>query len=283
MSVGIIDVGGGMRGIYAAGIFDTCLEQKLQFDCCIGVSAGSANVISYLAKQKGRNYTFYHDYSLRKEYMGMGHLIHTGSFINLPYIYGTLSNHDGEYPLDYNTVAANPAKMIVVAENAVTGETKYFTKDDVHQDDYRPLMASSCVPGVDQPFNLDGTLYFDGALADPIPLDKAFKEGCDRIVLILTKPLHTIRTRGKDVFLADLIHKKYPISSERMRNRADSYNRGVEKAKEYVKQGKVLILAPDNTEGVDTLKRNPDNLDALYRKGLADGQSIRTWLESYRK
>lgn len=53
MKTGIVDVGGGLRGIYAAGVFDWCLDQKILFDLCIGVSAGSANVVSYIAGQRG--------------------------------------------------------------------------------------------------------------------------------------------------------------------------------------------------------------------------------------
>ena len=98
MVTGIIDVGGGLRGIYAAGILDYCMMHSIQFDCCIGVSAGSANMAAYLAGQQGRNYRYYQEYSFRKEYMGMGNLLHTGSYINLDYFYGTLSNAGGESP-----------------------------------------------------------------------------------------------------------------------------------------------------------------------------------------
>lgn len=67
MKYGIIDVGGGLRGIYGAGVLDRCLEENVHFDCCIGVSAGSANMTSYVAGQKGRNKPFYDEYSFRKE------------------------------------------------------------------------------------------------------------------------------------------------------------------------------------------------------------------------
>ena len=40
--IGVIDVGGGLRGIYAAGVFDWCLDHDVHFDYCIGISAGSA-------------------------------------------------------------------------------------------------------------------------------------------------------------------------------------------------------------------------------------------------
>lgn len=75
MKTGIVDVGGGLRGIYAAGIFDWCLDQQIKFDLCIGVLAGSANVTSYVAGQRGRNYQFYEEYSFHKKYMGIGRFL----------------------------------------------------------------------------------------------------------------------------------------------------------------------------------------------------------------
>lgn len=101
MKTGIIDVGGGLRGIYAAGVLDFCIKKEISFDYCIGISAGSANLTSYLAQQYQRNYKFYREYSFRKEYMGFRTWLHTGSFIDMDYVYGTLSNSTGEYPLDY--------------------------------------------------------------------------------------------------------------------------------------------------------------------------------------
>lgn len=152
MRTGIVDVGGGLRGIYAAGILDYCMVQDIRFDCCIGVSAGSANMAAYLAGQQGRNYRYYQEYAFRKEYMGTGNLLHTGSYINLEYVYGTLSNADGEAPLDYPAIMDNPARLFVVATQAKTGEACYFTKADMSQDHYQILMASSCVPGVNRPY-----------------------------------------------------------------------------------------------------------------------------------
>lgn len=32
MKTGVVDVGGGMRDVYAAGIFDYCLDENIQFD-----------------------------------------------------------------------------------------------------------------------------------------------------------------------------------------------------------------------------------------------------------
>ena len=186
--IGVIDVGGGLRGIYAAGVFDWCMENDVQFDYGIGISAGSANLASYISGQHGRNYPFYEEYSMRKQYMGAGNMLHGGSFLNLQYIYGTLSNAGGENPLNFAKMNTNPAEWYMIATNATTGKPKYFTRSDLHQDDYRVLMASCCIPVACKPIVIDGVPYYDGALGDTIPLDKAFADGCDKVVLILTKP-----------------------------------------------------------------------------------------------
>lgn len=277
MKTGLVDVGGGMRGIYAAGVLDFCLERHIAFDCCIGVSAGSANVASFLAGQKGRNFRYYTQYSLRKEYMGMGNFVRLHNYVNLQYSYGALSNSDGEDPLDYAAMRENPAQFLIVAEEAVSGKPHYFTKDDIRQDDYRVLMASSTLPGVNRPFEIGGTLYYDGALADPVPIEKAFAEGCERVVLILTKPVNVLRQPGKDPLFARWIRKSYPRSAQNLLKRAERYNASVARAKEYAKQGRLLLIAPENTEGVSTLSRNSADMERLYHRGYRDGEQILAW------
>ena len=52
----MIDVGGGFRAIYGAGVMDRMLEDGIHVDHCYGVSAGSANMVSYISGQHGRNH-----------------------------------------------------------------------------------------------------------------------------------------------------------------------------------------------------------------------------------
>lgn len=280
MKTGVIDVGGGFRGIYAAGVLDGCLEQNITFDLGIGISAGSANLASYAAGQKGRNALFYTVYGLRKQYMSLGNFIRKRSYIDLDYIYGTLSNTGGENPLDYPALRDNPMEFYVVAADALTGQAKYFEKKDLRQDRYDILKASSSIPFVCKPYPVYGTPYYDGALGDPVPIEKAFELGCDRVVLVLTKPENAPRTSGKDNWFAAGIQKKYPLAAERLRQRARRYNEGVMRAREYVKQGKVLIVAPDDTCGVDTLKRDKEALQRLYSKGYRDAEKIKAFIQN---
>lgn len=278
MKTGVVDVGGGLRGIYAVGVLDYCMDHEIHFDLGIGVSAGSANLASYAAGQRGRNYQFYTEYVFRKQYMSARNFILRKSYVDLDYVYGTLCRADGENPLDYPALRDNPMEFYVVATDASTGKAKYFDKRDIRQDDYGIMKASSAIPFVCKPCAVQGVAYFDGALGDPVPVEKAFGLGCDRAVVILTKPEQELRSPKKDERIAALIRKKYPAAAETLCQRAQRYNAGVALAREYAKQGKVLIVAPDDTCGVDTLKRDKASLQRLYEKGYADGKKITDYL-----
>ena len=280
MKYGVIDVGGGLRGIYGAGVLDRCLEEDLRFDLCIGVSAGSANMASYLAGQHGRNKPFYDEYSFRREYMSVHNLIRKHSYLDLGYVYGTLSNAGGENPLDYAALARSPAELCVVAANAQNGEAQYFTKADLHPDDYRVLMASCCIPVIDQPCVIDGVPYFDGGLADPVPLEWAFAHGCDRVALILTKPIGLVSSDARDKHLAHLLQSHYPAAAEGLRRRAWRYNTAVQRARELERQGLVCIIAPDSTEGMSTLTKNRAGLEKMYVKGKQDAEALVRWMQN---
>lgn len=277
---GVIDVGGGMRGIYTAGVFDRCLDDGVDFDVAIGISAGSANICSYMARQRGRNVQFYANYSFRPEYMGLRNLLETGSYIDMDYVYGTLSGDGGEFPVDYDAFSQTGTDWRIVACNAETGETVYFDRTDVARNEFGILGASSSIPGVCKPYEIDGVPYFDGALGDTVPLEKAYEMGCTKVVVLLTKPKDVLRSPKKDEALARLISRRYPAAAERLRKRAERYNFGVALAKELEQDGLALIIAPDDTCGIDTLAKDREAMLKLYGKGYADGGAIKPFLES---
>ena len=279
MKIGVIDVGGGMRAAYGAGVFDWCMDNGIHFDYCVGVSAGSANVVSYLAGQRGRNYVFYTEYDMRDECMSFGNYLRTGNFVDLEYAYGELSNEGGEYPLDFQAALENPAEFKIVATSALTGKARYFDKTDMRQNDYGAIKASSCVPAVNKAYYVDGTKYYDGGIADPIPLEHCFEAGCDRVVVILTRPKDFERDPKKDRLAVAMIRSSYPKASEAMSRRAIRYNTELWLAKQYEKKGRVLIVAPDDISGMKTLTRDPERIAALYHKGYKDAEAVRAFAE----
>ena len=274
----MIDVGGGFRAIFGCGVMDRMLEDGIDVDMCYGVSAGAANMTSFIARQHGRNHTFYTKYAFRKEYASAESFFKNHNFANLDYIYGTLSNHDGEYPVDYEAFAANPTGFTVIACNALDGSAKYFDKSDVHYDDFNIMKASSAVPVACEPYVIDGVPYFDGGIVDPVPVQKAIDDGYDRIVLVLTRPKDVLREQKRDIAPARILRHSYPAAAERLLNRYATYNDEVALAKEYERDGRVLILAPDDLCGLSTLSKSFEGLELMYRKGYAAAGAIANYL-----
>lgn len=276
----MIDVGGGFRAIYGAGVMDRMMEDHVHVDHCYGVSAGSANMVSYISGQHGRSHTFYTQYAFRKEYASFDSYIKNHNYANLDYVYGTLSNHDGENPVDYEAFEKNPTGFTVVACNADDGSTKYFDKSDVSYDNFDIMKASSAVPVACEPYVIDGVPYYDGGIADPIPVQKAIDDGYDRIVVILTRPKDTVRQQKKDVGPATILKRMHPQAAEKLMNRYQTYNDEVALAKEYEQDGRVLILAPESMYGLDTLSKSFEGLERMYRAGYAAAEAIPAFLES---
>ena len=147
--------------------------------------------------------------------MSVHNLIRKHSYLDLGYVYGTLSNAGGENPPGISAaLARSPAELCVVAANAQNGEAQYFTKADLHPDDYRVLMASCCIPVIDQPCVIDGVPYLMAAWPSPVPLEWAFAHGCDRVALILTKPIGLVSSDARDKHLAHLLQSHYPAAAE---------------------------------------------------------------------
>lgn len=278
MKTCVIDCGGGLRGIYGAGAFDYFIDNKISFDMCIGISAGSANIASFIAGQRGRNYKFYYEYPFRKEYMSVENLFKKKSYLDLDYVYEILSNDDGENPLDYKKFSENKSEKIIIATDAKSGEPRYFSADDMEENHYWMFKASSCIPIVCTPVIFEGNEYYDGGISDPIPIDFALKKGCEKIVLIWTRPIEQMNSYKNDELLAKLLKKKYPSLSENLIKRKDKIYSSVSFAKELQKEGKLLIISPKSIGNMSTLTKDKQALDTLYKKGYDDAKKIKNFI-----
>ena len=270
---GILDVGGGMRGIFGAGVTDCLLDEKVYLPYCIGVSAGSANLISYIAKQRGRNYRFYTRYAMRPEYMSLQNFLKKRSYFDLDYVYGTLSVTGGEDPVDYDAFFNAGQTLITVATRADNGKPQYFTNADFHTDDLSPLKGSCAIPGVCKPYKVGDSLYFDGGVADPVPVEKALADGCDRLLVVLTKPLDFVKKPEHFRAAYTRALRAYPNIVKELKMRADVYNRGVEKARALASEGRAVILAPAGGCHVTAFTKNEKKLERLYCEGYEAAQN----------
>lgn len=273
--LGIIDVGGGMRGSFTAGIYDYFNDQGIQpFDYLIGVSAGSGNMVTYLARQRGRNLRFYLDYAFRREYMSMHNMLRTGSYINLDYPYTFLSGPGGEDPVDLDAFNQSSARYELVVTDALTGEAVYYDKEELRDGNFDPIKASCCVPGACRPYPLKDRLGFDGGIADPVPYKRAMEQGCDRLVVLLTRSVEYLRPLLDHREVMEKAMSRWPLAYAALLRRSVRYNLDIEAIKELEKAGTALLVGPSDIGGMGTLTKDKEAVERLYHMGYAQGPRI---------
>lgn len=276
--VGILDVGGGMRGIYTAGIYDYLLDNGIDINYCLGVSAGSANLITYIAGQRGRLRRFYLRYAFEKEYMSAENYLKKGMFIDLNYIYSGITNRSGKDPLDLDAVMRSDKVFVAVTTEAKTGQPRYFTKNDVSVDEFTLLKASCAIPiACRQPIFFKGEYHFDGGVADPVPYEKAFLDGCDKLIICLTLPTDYEKSAFPKS-LVRLLLKKYPEIAKKVSASHTDYKKRIDEILELEREGRVLILAPRDCFGIKTATREKEGLQKLYDLGYNDATKIKSFI-----
>lgn len=270
MKTGLVLEGGGMKCAYGAGVLDRFLDDVIDFDYVIGVSAGSANGASFTARQRGRSLRFYTDHITSKDYYGIGSFLKKGDLFGLDHIYSTLSNADGIDPLDYDAMLHNPAEFEVVVTNARTGKPEYYSKNDMPRDSYEYIKASSCIPAVCRPRKIGKEYYYDGGLADPIPVDRAFEMGCDRVVVVLSKTRDYVRTPQKFRFFYRYKCRKFPEIINIIDNRHVTYMKQFARVFELEKAGKAFVFSPSKPMDTGTYKMDPEMNRKVYDLGISD-------------
>lgn len=268
--LGCIVEGGGMKCAYSAAVLDRFLDYNIQFDYVIAVSAGSANACSFLAGQRERAKHFYTEYLKDPMYFGIKPFLKTGNLFNLQYIYGNMSNTGGIDPIDYEALMANPSEFVIVATNARTGRPAYFTKDQIQKDNYVQIMASSAIPAACRPVKINGEKYYDGGISDSIPIKKAMHDGCDKLVILMSKTRDFVKTPEKMRPLYTLMCWRYPNAIHDMNKRHIMYTRSQKLAYKMESEGSAYIFAPSEKLNMGTYTMDPEIEEALYEVGLRD-------------
>ena len=270
MKVGLVLEGGALRTIFSTGVFDAMLEKDLMADYVVGVSAGIAYGVSYVSKQPRRNLEILTRFANDRRYMGLKNLIdrRNRSYFGLEFSYETIPNQ--LVPFDYDAFAAFPGKVEAVVTNLETGQAEY--KEVPRRDEKFLLLQATCAMPLMFPiYWLDGKPYLDGGAAEAVPYRRAFEQGCDRVVVILTKPRSFVRKPEKLLPLIERRYRQYPNFCRTMAQRAERDNRSRQELFQLEREGKVLVIAPNSLHGVGRIEHNVDKLRLLWAEGYQQG------------
>jgi predicted patatin/cPLA2 family phospholipase len=279
--VGLVLEGGGMRGVYTAGILEYFLEQELFFPYVIGVSAGACNAASYLSKQKGRNKTVTIKYAADPRYISWQNYFKNRQFFGMDFIFDEIPNK--HVPYHYDEFYKNPSEFVVGTTDCLTGEPVYFKKQDYDKDLLTVLRASSSLPFIAPEVRFKDKVLLDGGISDPIPIKKAQEDGFKKNIVILTRNEGYLKKPSKFHFLVNRKYPEYKGLQQSLRNRYQIYNETLSFLEKEEKAGNVLIIRPLQPLTVGRMERNPTRLEALYHQGYEDAKasmsSIRQYIE----
>lgn len=272
--VGLILEGGGMRGIYTAGVLDFFIDKNIEVDLVVGVSAGGCHAASYLSKQYKRAYHTNIDYVNDKEYLSFRNLIKTGSIFGMDLMFNKIPNE--LYLYDYDTFNKSKSKFTVVTTNCETGQAEYFTLTDMKKD-IMYLQASCSIPMFANIVKVDGYKLVDGGVADSIPIEYALSEGCKKNIVILTRDKTYKKSKVKFSSFVKRKYKKYPKLVKAIENRHLNYNKSLDLVKSLEEKGDAFVIRPKFPVKVSQIEKDVDKLTKLYNDGYNDAK------ESYEK
>ena len=266
MKTGLVLEGGALRAIFSSGVCDALLEGNVMADYVVGVSAGIAYGVSYLSRQPRRNLEVVTRFANDRRYMGVNNLAdkENQSYFGLKFAYDTIPNQ--LVPFDYDAFAAYPGRVEAVVTNLNTGGAEYM---EVPRRDTQSLLlqATCAMPLLFPIFELDGIPCLDGGVADSIPWQHALDQGCDRVLVVLTRTRDYVRRPDKVMPMIRRRYKDYPNFVRAMEGRAQRYNESRRRLFELEGQGKLLVIAPQSTLGVARTERNTEKLRLLWAEG----------------
>lgn len=280
IQAGLVLEGGGMKGLYTAGVLEFLMEKDMYFENCYGVSAGACHLCSYISKQKDRAHRISLDYLDDKNYCSVKSLVTTGDMFNVKMCYETIPDKLNLY--DYETAARYEGNAYAVVTNIVTGKPEYMPMKDMHKD-IIGVRASASLPLVSRNVKIGDGLYLDGGFTDAIPIRKAIEDGNQKNLVILTKEVGYVRKPASlsNLALIKARYHKYPKIYELIKMRHIIYNETMEYIEKMEKEGKAFVIRPQYKSEVGRIEKDKAKLEKLYIQGYEEAKANYESLKAY--
>lgn len=278
-NIGLVLEGGGLRGVYTAGVLDYFLDKNIEFGYCIGASAGVCNAVSYISKQKYRSRDINLNYVNDKHYLGIGNLLKTGSIFGYKMMLDTIPHQ--LMPFDYHTYENSKCVLTAAVTNCETGKSEYYRLKNLRQH-YDIVQATTSLPLISKMVNIDNKKFLDGGVSDSIPIRQSINDGNQYNVVVLTRD-QTYRKKKSSIALAKIRYGKYPNLIKAMENRWNDYNNELEFIEKLEQLGKIFVFRPSEQLSISRLEKDVDKLSSVYDLAVRDSEnkhkSFMQWLE----
>lgn len=273
--------GGAFRGVYEEGVLDALMQEGINMQCTVGVSAGALNGMHYVAGQIGRAARINLTYRHYNQYVGVEALKKNKGVIGFNFLFNGLETTD---PFEEERFKAPEKKFVTVVTNCLTGKAEYIDRDKC-SDIYQAIRASASMPYVSKMVDVDGIPCLDGGCACKIPYKWALDNGYDKIIVIKTRPDSFRKRPGGDRKNAMIrkLYRNYPEFAETLIESDKVYNAQCNEIEKLKKQGRIFVISPSGPVTVGRLEGDMEKLGKLYHMGYKDGKkqikALREYLE----
>ncbi|MEZ9906331.1 patatin family protein [Vibrio breoganii] len=259
--------GGAMRGIFAAGVLDSFMQEEYNpFQFAIGASAGASNLLGYLAKQPKRSYQIITDLGTSKDFYNPARFVKGGHLTDVKWLSETSLQ---QYPLHLKRLLSN-IPLYAATTDINTGVANYF---EVTQDNLLNVMeATTALPvAYRETPCFSGSCFTDGAVADSIPVKEAYRRGARDITVILSHPLSYSMPESNSHWLMKRLLSDNPMVAETLKTRANRYNQALDFIRFPPADAKIRVIAPPEDFPVKRLSRKHAVLESGYQMGVNAG------------
>lgn len=265
MKKGLVLEGGALRGLFSAGVMDVLMEQKIEFDGVVGVSAGACFGCNIISRQPGRviryNKKLAHDWryaSLRSWFL-------TGDYFGGEFDYHYMPEYIDVF--DVKTFQENKTEFWIVCTDVETGEPVYQKIGKVDYESLEYIRASASMPLASKIVNINNRKFLDGGVADSIPLRFFQQKGFQQNVVVLTQPEGFIKQKNKLMPLMKIVLHKYPRFIDAMARRHEMYNFELDYLAVEEKKGNILVMRPANKLAIGHISHDPEEMQITYELG----------------
>lgn len=257
--------GGANRGIFTAGVLDYMMEKEFLADYVVGVSAGACNALGYVANQPRRSKNCILAWNQEKPKDQLKSFREEHSVMDFKLLFDTFPNKD--YPFDYDTFFSSKIKCELAVTNCITGKAEFKREPSDRKRLMQICRASSSIPVLSTMVYIDGIPYFDGGLADSIPVLHARKLGYKKNIVVLTQKKGYRKTISrKTIGVIRARFHRYPELVKAFCLRPYRYNKCLEAIEKWEEAGQLFVIRPE-TDPVKRLEKNTGKLEQFYQHG----------------
>lgn len=276
---GLVMEGGAMRGMFTAGVLDVMMENGIDFDGAMGVSAGAVFGCNFKSKQIGRSIRYNLRFCDDPRYCSLESLMKTGDLYGVQFCYDEIPNKLD--PFDVKTYRENPMPFYAVCTNIETGKAIHKRLDNGDARDMEYFRASASMPVVSRIVEVDGYKLLDGGITDSIPLLSMERRGYPRNVVILTQPLGFVKKKSGMLPLLRVTMRDYPYTIKAMEVRHIRYNRQAAYVRQQELAGNAFVIRPPHSLDISRTEHDPAELRRVYDIGRAEMESRLTEMKAF--